>query len=115
MLQKHRNGQRNGQRTRGKGFGRTEPPENGKPNTKTADGKTWYWCKVCRRWNLTLVTEKHIRRASVGEAKNDPTPPVQPIAAKAETESPKAEGETTTRDLMLQMAATLASVARKIE
>ena len=113
MFQKHRNGQQNGQQPRGKGFYPTEPPENGKPNTKTVDGKTWYWCKVCRRWNLTHNTEKNIRRASMGEAKNNPTPPVQPIAAKAEVESPKAEGETTTCDLILQMTATLASVARK--
>ena len=64
---------------------------------------------------LNPCDRKHIRRASVGEAKNDPTLPVQPIAAKAENESPKAEGEMSTRDLMLHMTATLTTVACKIE
>ena len=43
-------------------------PKPGEPTTKIVDGKTWYYCLRCNRWNPTHVTADHRSRAEAAAA-----------------------------------------------
>lgn len=45
-----------------KGRARKAAPKPGEATTKEEDGKTWYFCATCRRWNNTHTTKEHVTR-----------------------------------------------------
>ena len=45
-----------------KGWTRVKPT-NGNSSLHKHD-KTWYWCDKCGRWNLTHITDKHVKKTS---------------------------------------------------
>ena len=45
------------------------PPDDGNPETKTINEKTWFWCGKCRRWNTTHTTTQHVRKKTAEEEK----------------------------------------------
>jgi len=51
------------------------PPKEGESEQKTHEGKTYYWCAKCRKWNLTHKTDQHMagigKEGQGGQAKKD--------------------------------------------
>ena len=64
---------------------RTVPPAEGKSETMQFNGRTYFWCGICKRWNTTHKTSEH-----TGKKSSNPSlsPAPSPSPAPAPSPSP---------------------------